>query len=361
MAEVGKGLPAISDQLSAYITSQRVAHLSTVDKEGRPSIVPVCFAIHAGRFYIALDSKPKSVPPTHLKRVRNIEANPNVALLFDSYYEDWERLTYTLVHGTATLEQPHTPEHAGGTGMLLEKYPQYRSMPIWEQPLIAITPTSEHTWRGGATEAEGQPTRQELDFASLARGRHVVRQFLSTEVPRALVELALEAARWAPSPHGMQPWRFVVITRPELRRQLADAMSVEWRRNLEMDGESPEMVETRLRKSRNRLLNTPVLIIPCLYMAGMHDYPDPARAEAEQIMAIQSLGAAVQNMLLSAYSLGLDTGWMCAPLFCPDLVRAVLRLDPALIPHAIIQLGYAATDPPRRPHRPLSDLIVRYD
>jgi nitroreductase len=104
-----------------------------------------------------------------------------------------------------------------------------------------------------------------------------------------------------------------------------------------------------------------VLVIPCLYMVGLHEYPDPARAAAEEIMAIQSLGAAVQNMLLSAYSLGLDTGWMCAPLFCPGVVREVLGLDPNLSPHALIQLGYADIDPPRRAHRPISDLIVRYD
>ena len=78
-------------------------------------------------------------------------------------------------------------------------------------------------------------------------------------------------------------------------------------------------------------------------------------------MAIQSLGCAVQNMLLTAYRLGLDGGWMCAPLFCPEVVRDALALDAALIPHALITLGYAAQDPVRRARRPLDDLIVRYD
>ncbi len=355
--------PEISAQLLAYVNSQRVARLATADAEGKPSLVPVCFAYHAGCFYIALDDKPKTVQPTRLKRARNILANPNVALLLDSYYEDWTRLTYVLVNGTAALEQPGTQVHAAAISTLREKYPQYREMSIDQQPVIAITPASVRHWKWGeANEQDGvAPDRRELDFASLAQGRHVVRRFLPTEVPRPLVEQTLEAARWAPSPHGMQPWRFVVITRPDLKQKLAEAMSVEWRRNLEMDRETPEVVDDRLRKSRNRLLNTPVLVIPCLYMVGMHQYADPLRATAEEIMAIQSLGAAVQNMLLSAYSLGLDTGWMCAPLFCPGVVREVLDLDPNLIPHALIQLGYAAQDPPRRPHRPIFDLVVRYD
>jgi len=78
-------------------------------------------------------------------------------------------------------------------------------------------------------------------------------------------------------------------------------------------------------------------------------------------MAVQSLGAAIQNMLLMAYDLGLDTGWMCAPLFCPEIVCEALELDPRLIPHTLITVGYASADPQRRERLPLSTLIVRYD
>ncbi|HET6262922.1 MAG TPA: nitroreductase family protein, partial [Chloroflexia bacterium] len=176
-----------------------------------------------------------------------------------------------------------------------------------------------------------------------------------------LVEITIEAAGWAPSPHGVQPWRFVVVTRDGLKERLADAMAAEWQRNLAMDGEDAEVVATRLQKSHQRILRSPVLVIPCLYLAETHHYPDPLRQEAEVTMAVQSLGAAVQNMLLSAYSLGLDTGWMCAPLFCPEIVRDALDLPATLTPHAMIQMGYGAKDPPRRPHRPVSELIVRYD
>jgi nitroreductase len=78
-------------------------------------------------------------------------------------------------------------------------------------------------------------------------------------------------------------------------------------------------------------------------------------------MAIQSLGCAIQNMLLMAYHLGLDGGWMCAPLFARQTVCAALSLDASLIPHALIPVGYKAAEPRRRPHRPASELIVRFD
>jgi nitroreductase len=78
-------------------------------------------------------------------------------------------------------------------------------------------------------------------------------------------------------------------------------------------------------------------------------------------MAIQSLGAAVQNLLLSIYASGLDAGWMCAPLFCPDLVRTELGLGDELTPHALIPVGHAANDPMRRGRLPLDALIVQWE
>jgi nitroreductase len=66
-------------------------------------------------------------------------------------------------------------------------------------------------------------------------------------------------------------------------------------------------------------------------------------------------------MLLAAYAVGLDCGWMCAPLFCPDTVRAALGLDAAVIPHALLAVGYAAADPRRRPHRAAGELTVLFD
>ncbi|MDQ2907565.1 MAG: nitroreductase family protein, partial [Chloroflexota bacterium] len=93
----------------------------------------------------------------------------------------------------------------------------------------------------------------------------------------------------------------------------------------------------------------------------MDRYPDAQRQADEETMAIQSLGAAIQNMLLMAYELGLDSGWMCAPLFCPDIVRAALNLATGLRPQALITLGYAAADPRRRERLPLSELVICLD
>ncbi len=205
------------------------------------------------------------------------------------------------------------------------------------------------------------PSRYDHDLATLMHSRRSVRQYQSRPVSREQIEQVIEAARWAPSPHGRQPWRFVVLTRQDRKQQLADAMGADWQKNLQMDGQSPEVVAIRKQKSEQRIVSAPALIIPCLYLEELDHYPDPQRQSDETTMAIQSIGAAIQNMLLMAYDLGLDSGWMCAPLFCPAVVCAALDLDSRLIPHALITLGYAAADPKRRPRLPLEDLIVRFE
>ncbi|WP_297159377.1 nitroreductase family protein [Thermogemmatispora sp.] len=199
------------------------------------------------------------------------------------------------------------------------------------------------------------------DLMTLLRSRRSVRVFQERPVPEALLEQVLEAARWAPSPHGRQPWRFVIFSDRERKERLIERMSAAWEAQLRLDQQPEEIIALRLEKSRQRIRQAPVLILACLYLEDLDRYPDAERQENERIMAIQSLGAAVQNMLLMAYELGLDTGWMCAPLFCPTVVCEALELDRRLHPQALITLGYAAADPKRRPRLPLETLVIRLD
>ncbi|HMQ32743.1 MAG TPA: nitroreductase family protein [Chloroflexaceae bacterium] len=199
-----------------------------------------------------------------------------------------------------------------------------------------------------------------MDFFEIIRGRRSVRAFRPDPLSRAQIEAVLEAARWAPSPHGRQPWRFVVVASAEGKERLSAAMGDEWRRQLALDGQDAGTIEARFRKSHARITGAPVVIVPCLYLEDLDVYPDPERQAAETTMAVQSLGCAVQNMLLAAYAQGFDGGWMCAPLFCQPAVRAALGLAATLHPHALIPLGYPARDPVRRPRRPLDELVVSW-
>lgn len=202
--------------------------------------------------------------------------------------------------------------------------------------------------------------RRSGDLAALMRGRRSVRSFLPDPVPAEVVREAIELAGWAPSPHGRQPWRFAIVEELERRAGLAEAMAASWDEQLRLDGQDEAIVQIRLEKSKRRLIEAPLLVIPCLYLADLDRYPDPDRQVAERTMAVQSIGAAIQNFLLSIYAAGYDAGWMCAPLFCPDLVRDVLGLDKELIPHALLPVGTVANDPVRRPRVPVDMLIAQW-
>lgn len=189
--------------------------------------------------------------------------------------------------------------------------------------------------------------------------RQSVRAFSTDRIDGALVERAIEAAGWAPSPHGTQPWRFVVIEEEHIRFGLADAMGDSWRTQLRSDGVPESEIEGRVRRSKDRLERAPVVVILCLHLGEAHPYPDPSRQDAERLMAIQSLGAAAQNFLLMLEALELAAGWMCAPLFCPEVIVDYLQLPQDVAPQAMFPIGKMAQPPKRRPRRSLEALIVR--
>jgi PPOX class probable F420-dependent enzyme len=135
-----------TEQERAFLQSHRVARLATVDEQGQPFVVPICYAFDGQAIYSALDEKPKSVAPTRLKRVRNILANPRVGLVVDDYSEDWSRLAYVQIRGQAVLIQPGREEHAAAIALLRARYPQYQAMAIEQQPVVRIAPKSVSSW-----------------------------------------------------------------------------------------------------------------------------------------------------------------------------------------------------------------------
>jgi PPOX class probable F420-dependent enzyme len=105
-----------------------VARLATADAAGRPHLVPVVFAVEADVVYSAIDEvKPKTT--MRLRRIRNIAANPAVALLADHYDDDWSRLWWARADGTARLIEPADPLAAHARELLAARYEQYRGAP----------------------------------------------------------------------------------------------------------------------------------------------------------------------------------------------------------------------------------------
>lgn len=182
------------------------------------------------------------------------------------------------------------------------------------------------------------------EFYELLRSRRSVRRYQDRPVPREALERLLAAAVWSPSAHNRQPWRFMVIADPETRRQLAEAMGARLRADLSADNVPAEVIEKDVSRSYSRLTRSPALILVALSLIDMDRYPDEKRSRNEFLMAVQSTAMAVQNLLLAAHVEGLGACWMCAPLFCPDVVSATLTLPADWQPQALVTVGYPAED-----------------
>ena len=128
-----------------FVEANRVARLATVDEEGSPHVVPVCFVCIDNVIYITIDEKPKTKDPKTLKRIRNIKANPKVALIVDKYDEDWTRLAWVLVRGCADILE-NCGEQSSAQGSLRRRYPQLNKMILKRMPVIAIRIVKVTSW-----------------------------------------------------------------------------------------------------------------------------------------------------------------------------------------------------------------------
>jgi PPOX class probable F420-dependent enzyme len=128
-----------------FLDARRVGHLATADAAGQPHVVPVCYAVTQDAAYITIDEKPKTGDATRMKRLRNIAANPSVALVVDRYDENWSRLGWVMLRGRAEILTGGA-EHSQAQAALRARYVQYRSMRLEELPVIAIRVARVSGW-----------------------------------------------------------------------------------------------------------------------------------------------------------------------------------------------------------------------
>jgi len=116
-----------------------VGHLATVARDGRPHVVPFCFAVAGETLYSAVDHKPKTT--TRLRRLDDIATHPDVTVLVDHYDADWSRLWWVMVRGRALV----LDDDERGRAALTAKYPQYRDLPP-RGPFIRVAMETSQWW-----------------------------------------------------------------------------------------------------------------------------------------------------------------------------------------------------------------------
>jgi PPOX class probable F420-dependent enzyme len=145
---------ALTQAELVFLAAARSAVLGTLAADGRPRLVPICFAFDAAngplRIWSPLDEKPKRVADPHdLKRVRDIAANPAVSLVVDAWSEDWSALGWLRLDGRAELVEPGgsaAAEHEAAVAALRARYPQYASHALEHRPIIRIVIERHRSW-----------------------------------------------------------------------------------------------------------------------------------------------------------------------------------------------------------------------
>ena len=171
-----------------------------------------------------------------------------------------------------------------------------------------------------------------MDVLEAIKGRRSIRAFKNRDVPAEIVEKLIDAARWAPSAGNIQPWEFIIVRKPKIKRRLVEAAL------------DQVFIE-----------EAPVVIVVC---ANEVRSSQGYGVRGETLYCIQDTAAAIQNIHLTAYSLGLGTCWVGA--FREEETREILKIPYGIRPVAIIPVGYSAEAPTPRMRKSISQ-IVHYE
>lgn len=192
-----------------------------------------------------------------------------------------------------------------------------------------------------------------MELTEALATRRSVRKLAPEPVPKEIIEELVSAATMAPNAHNSQPWQFVVVG--EMREALVDALATSLRSDLLGEGEDPDEARLIAKAKTGRFRDPPALLLVCLDAQRIKSGP---HHDAERLLAVQSVAAAIQNLLLAAHDRGLATCWYCAPAFCSETVRDALDLSPGVEPQALVALGRPVEDPTSPLRRPLAEVLV---
>ena len=188
--------------------------------------------------------------------------------------------------------------------------------------------------------------------------RRSIRQFKEKISPIEIIKEIILAASFAPAPHHTKPWKFVIVDQ-EKRAELADEMGKAWRRDLLKDGVSEDKIAELLNTSKIKIISAPTLIIGCINKSALRTYHNKIKDDFEMIMAHHSLGAALQNIFLSAHAKGLASYWISSPLYAAKESQKILGYPSDWISCAAIAIGEPKESftPPIRENIDLEEII----
>jgi nitroreductase len=206
-----------------------------------------------------------------------------------------------------------------------------------------------------------------MDLFEAIQTRKSIRRYKQVPVPDADIRSILDAGRWAPSANNTQPWSFIVIKDSEMLKSMASGVREMIDRMVPYAESEKQAQRLAAYKSNYYTFfeNAPVVIAVCVeaYDAGMDRLLSRMGYSAEDIKrlrplpGLQSVAAAVQNMLLAIHALGYGSCWMTGPLVAQEAFEKLLGFGNERSLAALLPVGVPDEDPPSRPRKPVEEIM----
>lgn len=192
------------------------------------------------------------------------------------------------------------------------------------------------------------------DYHHFLRTRRSIRRFKPDPVPASAIEKLLETARYAPSAHHLQPWRFALIQTEEAKKKLGGALTGKMSTDMIAEGIDQAEIRARTERSLRRIAEAPLIILLCRDKTIIRK-----EKPQDHHMSIQSVALAGLQLMLAAHAEGLGANWICWALYAQKETQDALGLPRSWLPEALFFIGYPNETPKEKTLTPVAE-IVRY-
>lgn len=200
------------------------------------------------------------------------------------------------------------------------------------------------------------PHKVTSTFNVFLRSRRSTRKFNGQRIPDEVLREILETATFAPSAHGLQPWRFALIESKSARSALGKALTERMQNDMQAENTPEAEIRSRAERSLRRIAEAPHIVLLCRDAEAVR-----APSPEEALMGMQSVAMAGLQLMLAAHARGLSANWICWPLYAQEETIRALNLPPAWQPQGMVFLGYPAEQPGEKALKPLDDIILTID
>lgn len=200
------------------------------------------------------------------------------------------------------------------------------------------------------------PSTPPLTFSTFLRSRRSIRKFNGQTIPGKILREILETTTFAPSAHGLQPWRFVLIQSESAKLALGKALTDQMQSDMKAENAPESQIRGRVERSLKRIAEAPHVILLCRDTKAVQ-----TQSPEETLMGVQSVAMAGLQLMLAAHARGLGTNWLCWPLYAQEATTRALHLPETWQPQGMVFLGYPAEEPAEKALKPLDDIILTID